>query len=181
MADLVIETKELSKTYKRDEVVKDLSLSVPKGSIYAFVGPNGAGKTTTIKMIMNLIRPTSGSAVILGTPSNKLKPAQLQRIGYVSENQELPLRMTVQQLLDYCRPLYPDWDDAFCEELKQQFDLPLNRKLRQMSRGDRIKAALLSSLAYRPELLVLDEPFSGAGPTGQRRPFPGHTGNQPHG
>jgi len=86
------------------------------------------------------------------------------QIGYVSENMELPLWMTVKQFLDYCRPLYPNWDSDFEARLAREFDLPPATKLKDLSRGMRVKAALLSSLAYRPKLVILDEPFSGLDP-----------------
>ncbi len=160
----VIETMELSKKFKKVEAVNSLSLQVPRGSIFAYIGPNGAGKTTTIKLMMNLIEPNTGSCSVLGVPSKKLGPSQWQRIGYVSENQQLPLWMTVEQFLDYCAPMYPTWDKDFCQKMLANFDLPLNQKLKNLSRGMAMKAALLSSLAYRPELLVLDEPFTGLDP-----------------
>jgi len=160
----VIQTKKLTKTFCKTTAVNSLSLNVPQGSIYAFLGPNGAGKTTTIKLLMNLMFPTSGSVEVLGVSSGKLGPETLQRIGYVSENQKLPQWMTVQQLIDFCKPMYPTWDDDFCAHLLRQLDLKTDCKIRSMSRGMKVKAALLSSLAYRPELLVLDEPFSGLDP-----------------
>jgi ABC-2 type transport system ATP-binding protein len=139
-------------------------LAVPRGSVFALLGPNGAGKTTTLKLLMNLLPPTSGSARVLGVDSRKLREREFAQIGYVSENQQLPLWMTVRQLLDYCRPFYPTWDRALEATLLKQFALPADRKLSQLSRGMTMKAALLSSLAYRPKLLVLDEPFSGLDP-----------------
>ena len=157
----VIETRGLTRRFRKTVAVKDLSLEVPAGSIFALLGPNGAGKTTLIKMVMNMIRPSGGRAVILGTDSLRLGPLQLERIGYVSENQELPEWMTVQELIDYCRPFYPAWDDDLCRRLIHQFNLPLARKLKTFSRGMKVKAALLSSLSYRPELMILDEPFTG--------------------
>src|SRR5439155_6106589 len=126
--------------------------------------PNGAGKTTTIKLLMNLVRPTRGSARVLDVDSRHLGPRHLQRIGYVSENQRLPEWMTLADLLAYCRPFYPTWDAALCRKLQSDLNVPLNVRLRTMSRGTRMKAALLVSLAYRPELIVLDEPFSGLDP-----------------
>ena len=125
------------------------------------LGPNGAGKTTVIKMLMNMIRPTSGTARMMGVDSLRLGPAQLARIGYVSENQQMLEWMTVQQLIDYCRPMYPTWDPDLCRQLIRQFELPLNRKIKTFSRGMKVKASLLSSLSYRPELVILDEPFTG--------------------
>ena len=157
----VIETQGLTRRFRKTVAVKDLSLEVPAGSIFALLGPNGAGKTTLIKMVMNMVRPSGGEARILGTDSLRLGPPQLQRIGYVSENQELPEWMTVQQLIDYCRPFYPAWDDDLCRRLTRQFNLPLARQLKTFSRGMKVKAALLSSLSYRPELMILDEPFTG--------------------
>jgi ABC-2 type transport system ATP-binding protein len=157
----IIETIGLSHRYGRTEAVRDLSLQVPEGSIFAFVGPNGAGKTTTIKTVMNIIVPSSGSATVLGVDSRRLGPEQFQQIGYVSENQDVPAWMTLRQLLAYCAPLYPAWDAAFAETLRRQLDLPLDQRIKTFSRGMRMKATLLSSLAFRPKLLVLDEPFAG--------------------
>ena len=160
----IIETQNLSRRYGRAEALHGLTLNVPCGSIFALVGPNGAGKTTTIKVLMNLIAPTGGSARLLGVDSLKLSPRERARIGYVSENQKLPEWMTVRQLLDYCRPFYPTWDRDLEASLLKQFNLPPDRKIAHLSRGMMMKTALLSSLAYRPELLVLDEPFSGLDP-----------------
>lgn len=154
----------MSCRFDRVEAVRHLSLEVPAGSIYAFLGTNGAGKTTTIKTLLNLIQPTSGTARILGVDTTRLGPQELARIGYVSENQELPERLTVKQLIDYCRPLYRTWDDALCQRLTDKFALPMDRAIKGFSRGMKIKSALLVSLAYRPELLLMDEPFSGLDP-----------------
>jgi ABC-2 type transport system ATP-binding protein len=160
----IIETQNLTRRYGKAEAVAGLDLAVPQGSVCALLGPNGAGKSTTIKLLMNLLQPTAGSARVLGVDSRKLGPKEFAQIGYVSENQELPLWMTVRQLLDYCRPFYPTWDRALEKALLAQFTLPEDRKLKHLSRGMLMKAALLSSLAYRPKLLVLDEPFSGLDP-----------------
>lgn len=160
----IIQTRGLTHRYNSCDAVSHLDLAVPQGSIFALLGPNGAGKTTTIKVLMNILEPTAGTAEVLGAPSTRLGPAEFRRIGYVSENQELPEWMTVRRFLDYCRGFYPDWDDAFCAKMLEQFDLPPDRKLKHLSRGMKMKAALLSSLAYRPKLLVLDEPFSGLDP-----------------
>jgi len=160
----IIRTNGLSKSFRRTPVLDDLNLSVTQGSIFGLVGPNGAGKTTTIKILMNILKAASGSAEVMGRDSRRLGPAEFTQIGYVSENQEMPEWMTVEYLLRYLKPFYPSWDDSRATELVRQFDLPPKRKLRNLSRGMWMKTALAASLAYRPRLLVLDEPFSGLDP-----------------
>jgi ABC-2 type transport system ATP-binding protein len=160
----VIRAVDLTKHYRKIAALDGLNLVIPEGSVFGLVGPNGAGKTTTIKTVMNILKPDSGHAEVLGVDSRRIGPAELARIGYVSENQEMPDWMTLAYLLAYLKPFYPSWDDAYAAHLVSQFDLPRDRKLRHLSRGMRMKAALVSSLAYRPQLLVLDEPFSGLDP-----------------
>src|SRR5215469_3632548 len=159
-----IRTDNLCKHYRNVEALDHLNLDVPEGAIYALVGPNGAGKTTAIKILMNIFRATSGTAQVLGLDSRKIAGRAFERIGYVSENEELPLWMTVSMFLDYLRPFYPTWDRDLEKELVRNFELPLDRKLKALSRGMRMKAALAGSLAYRPPLIVMDEPFSGLDP-----------------
>lgn len=159
-----LETERLTKRFGTRTAVHDVSMRVPTGAIWALLGPNGAGKITTLNMVMNLERPTTGTVRVLGVESRALGPRELRRIGYVSESLELPLWMTVQQLVDFCRPLYPAWDDAFAERLRDDFMLDPARRLKHLSRGERVKAALLVALAPRPTLLVLDEPFTGLDP-----------------
>lgn len=160
----IIETNQLTRRFGSIDAVRDLTLVVPQGSVFALLGANGAGKTTAIKVMMNLLAPSGGTARVLGVDSQQLGEREFAQIGYVSENQKLPVWMTVRQLLDYCRPFYPTWDRVLEKKLLGQFDLPEHRVLKQLSRGMLMKAALLSSLAYRPNLLVLDEPFSGLDP-----------------
>jgi ABC-2 type transport system ATP-binding protein len=159
-----IRTVGLTKTFGRTAALSGVDLAVPEGSIYALVGPNGAGKTTLIKLAMNILEPTAGTAEVLGKASHTMTGSDLNRIGYVSENQEYPEWMTVGAMLDYLRPFYPSWDSALEQQLIAQFDLPRERKIRQLSRGMRMKAAMAAALAFRPGLLVLDEPFSGLDP-----------------
>jgi len=141
----VIVTERLTRRFGSIEAVRDLSLTVPDGSICGFIGANGAGKTTTLKLLMNLIAPTSGQATVLGVDSRKLGPAQFAQIGYVSENQELPDDLTTRQLLAYLRPFYPTWDDALADRLCRLLDLPLDRRLKALSRGMRMKAERMVS------------------------------------
>ena len=163
MADAV-HASHLTCRFGRTNAVSDLSFSIPEGSLFALLGPNGAGKTTTIRMLMNIIRPTHGEATVLGVDTRRLGVSEFRSIGHVSENQSLPAWMTVAQLLAFCRPLYPTWDEPLCRKLVDEFDLAMDTKISRLSRGMRVKAALVSSLAYRPRLLVLDEPFSGLDP-----------------
>lgn len=160
----IIETHNLSRSFTGTEALSGLNLSLTSGKVVALLGPNGAGKTTTLRLLMNLLRPTAGAAMVLGVDSRRLGPAQFAQIGYVSEDQQLPLWMTVRELLDYCRPFYSTWDRELERTLVAKFELPLGQKLSRLSRGTLMKAALLASLAYRPKLLVLDEPFSGLDP-----------------
>ena len=154
----------LSRQFRKVEAVHGLDLEVPEGSVFALIGPNGAGKTTTIKILMNLLQPSAGSATVLGVDSRRLSARDLQRIGYVSENQQLPEWMSPAELFAYCQPLYPSWDAALAQRLQDALGLSARAPLKTLSRGTRMKAALLASLAYRPELIVLDEPFSGLDP-----------------
>ncbi|HEY3455896.1 MAG TPA: ABC transporter ATP-binding protein [Bryobacteraceae bacterium] len=152
----------LKKRFGRTRVLDGLDMAVPEGAIYGLVGPNGAGKSTTIKILMNIYRASRGRAEVFGRDSRKISPRRdLTRIGYVSENQEFPEWMTVGYFMAYLKPFYPAWDDERAEELLRQFELPRDRKLMHLSHGMRMKAALASSLAYRPQLIVLDEPFTG--------------------
>ena len=160
----IIQTENLTKKFRRVEALNGLSLDVPEGAIYALVGPNGAGKTTAIKILMNIFGPTSGRATVLGMDSTRIAGRAFTAIGYVSENQEMPGWMRVDAFMAYLRPFYPSWDRDLENELVRQLDLPLDRKLKDLSRGMRMKAALASSLAYHPKLIVLDEPFSGLDP-----------------
>lgn len=160
----MIELRNLTKKYRNHGALKNLSLRVPEGSAFLIVGANGAGKTTMIKILMNLLEATSGVAEIFGVDSRRLSPKELQRIGYVSENQELPGRLTVEEYLNYLRPFYSAWDKHLEAETLRQFRLPGDRKINELSHGMRVKLALTCALPYRPKLLVLDEPFSGLDP-----------------
>lgn len=160
----IVEFHQVTRRFPRSWALRHASFRVPAGSITAMLGSNGAGKSTALKVALNLLRPSTGYVEILGIDSRKLAPAQLRRIGYVAEGMELPDWMSVDQFLGWCRPLYPTWDADLERTLRKKFALPGERKLKHLSRGQRMKAALIGALAYRPELLVLDEPFSGLDP-----------------
>jgi ABC-2 type transport system ATP-binding protein len=158
---MIVETHHVAKRFGRFEAIEDLSLSVPEGSVFALIGPNGTGKTTTIRMLMNILRADRGDITVLGTPSHQLTPKNFERIGYVSEGQKLPEGLTLAHYFDYLRSLYPSWDPALEKELREQFELPPSRKVKHLSHGMRMKTLLVGALAFRPKLLVLDEPLSG--------------------
>jgi ABC-2 type transport system ATP-binding protein len=160
----VIRTDALTKKYRRVAALDHVNLEVQEGAVYALVGQNGAGKTTAIKILMNLIPASQGTAQVLGTDSRKIRGKFYAQIGYVSENQEIPEWMKVGALLDYLRDFYPTWDLALEQSLVKQFDLPLNRKIKALSRGMKMKLALAGALAFHPRLIVLDEPFGGLDP-----------------
>jgi ABC-2 type transport system ATP-binding protein len=160
----VIESTALTRRFRGCEAVQGVDLAVPEGTVFAYLGPNGAGKTTTIRMLLGMLRPSAGSARVLGVESSRLGRREFARIGFVSADQKLPRRMSLQELVNYLAPMYPTWDGDFCTKLAKDFDLPLERKLGALSRGMRMKAALLAALAFHPRLLVLDEPFSGLDP-----------------
>jgi ABC-2 type transport system ATP-binding protein len=158
---MIVETRHVVKKYGRVEVIQDLCLKVPEGSAFALVGTNGAGKTTTLRVLVNIIRPDAGTATVLGIDTRSLSHRDLSQIGYVSENQQLPDRLTIAQYFDYLRALYPNWDRGLEQDLRKQLDLPPDRVLGKLSHGMRMKTVLLAGLAFRPKLLILDEPLSG--------------------
>jgi ABC-2 type transport system ATP-binding protein len=161
---MTIQTNGLFKAYGRHDALRSLSLSVPEGAALALIGANGAGKTTTIKVLMNILTPSAGTATILGVDSRRLSCREFAQIGYVSENQSMPGRLTVAQYLAHLRPLYPNWDRELECSILAQLRLPPDHKIRDLSHGMRMKMALACALPFRPRLLVLDEPFSGLDP-----------------
>ncbi|GAB5499980.1 MAG: hypothetical protein PsegKO_22910 [Pseudohongiellaceae bacterium] len=158
---MIIETHNLCKTYGKVRTLKNINLQVPEGAAFALVGTNGAGKTTTMRILVNILQPSTGSASILGCDSQTFDPLLFQQIGYVSENQQLPERLTIGQYFDYLRRLYPNWDRGLENSLRNRMQLPPARQLSKLSHGMRMKTVLIAGLAFRPKLLILDEPLSG--------------------
>jgi ABC-2 type transport system ATP-binding protein len=160
----MIRIEGLWKRYRGHNPIRGISFSVPEGSTYALIGANGAGKTTTLKILLNILQPTSGSATILGTDSRSISRRELNRIGYVSENQQMPERLTVEEYFNYLRPFYMRWDRQLESLLRAQLRLPATRRIGEFSHGMRMKMALACALPFRPDVLILDEPFSGLDP-----------------
>jgi ABC-2 type transport system ATP-binding protein len=161
MSNYSIETIDLTKKYGNKVAVNHINLKVPKGSFYAFLGRNGAGKSTTIKMLMELLSPTSGSIEVLsGRPGKNFENIR-ERIGYVSENQIMYQWMTIEESIMFCRSFYDHWDSKLCDELIARFKLNTKSKLKSLSRGMYAQVALILAIAHRPELLILDDPMLG--------------------
>jgi ABC-2 type transport system ATP-binding protein len=164
----VIETHDLNKRYGRVEAVRGLSLSVKPHQIAAFLGLNGAGKSTTIRMLLGMIRPSSGNGMVLGHRIDDVKESVCLRrkVAYVSENKKLYDYMTVEQIIRFTRPFYPDWSLDRERSLLSTYELPPERRIKSLSKGMQTKLALLLALARKPELLILDEPSEGLDPIG---------------
>jgi ABC-2 type transport system ATP-binding protein len=164
----VIDVVQLTRRFGATTALASVSLSMPRGAVYGLVGANGAGKTTLIKHILGLLRAQSGSVRVFGLDPVADPVAVLARIGYLSEENDLPGWMRVDELIRYSRAFYPAWDDAYAEELRRAFALDPSAKIRNLSKGQKARAGLLVALAHRPELLVLDEPSSGLDPIVRR-------------
>ena len=164
----VIDVSNLTRRFGATAALDSVSLSLPRGAVYGLVGANGAGKTTLIKHLLGLLRAESGTVRVFGLDPVGDPVAVLSRIGYLSEENDLPGWMRVEELIRYSRAFYPAWDDAYAEELRQGFALDPAAKIKTLSKGQKARAGLLIALAYRPELLVLDEPSSGLDPIVRR-------------
>jgi len=164
----VITVSELTRRFGTKVALDSVSLSVPPGAVYGLVGENGAGKTTLIKHILGLLRAQSGSVRVFGRDPVADPVGVLSRVGYLSEERDLPGWMRVDELIRYSRAFYPGWDDAYAEELRQAFGLSGSVTIKDLSKGETARVGLLVALAYRPDLLLLDEPSSGLDPIVRR-------------
>jgi len=168
MTEPVIDVSGLTRRFGDKTALDSVSVSMPRGAVYGLVGANGAGKTTLIKHILGLLRAQSGSVRIFGLDPVADPVAVLSRIGYLSEENDLPPWMRVDELIRYTRAFYPAWDDPYAEELRQAFGLDSDAKIKNLSKGQKARAGLLTALSHQPELLVLDEPSSGLDPIVRR-------------
>ncbi|HYT77281.1 MAG TPA: ABC transporter ATP-binding protein [Vicinamibacterales bacterium] len=168
MSEPVVNVSELTRRFGATTALASVSVSMARGAVYGLVGANGAGKTTLIKHILGLLRAESGSVRVFGLDPVADPVAVLSRIGYLSEENDLPGWMRVDELMRYTRAFYPAWEPAYAEELRRTFALDSAAKIKNLSKGQKARAGLLIALAYRPELLVLDEPSSGLDPIVRR-------------
>jgi ABC-2 type transport system ATP-binding protein len=168
VAENIVEVRGLIRTYGRQRALDGIDLTVERGSVLGLVGQNGAGKTTLIKHLLGLLRAEKGSVRVFGLNPVADPPGVLSRIGYLSEEGDLPLWMKVEELVRYSAAFYAGWDQAYADSLQREFGLSSDAKLGSLSKGQRARAGLLVALAFRPDLLLLDEPSSGLDPVVRR-------------
>ena len=164
----IVEIRRVTRQFGNKTALDDISLTVPRGGVFGLIGGNGAGKTTLIKHILGMLKVQSGSVRVFGLDPVQNPVGTLGRIGYLSEDRDLPNWMRVGELMRYTQAFFPNWDEKYAEELREAFDLDDNARVKNLSRGQRARAGLLVALAHRPELLVLDEPSSGLDPVVRR-------------
>lgn len=164
----LIDIQRVTRKFGATSALDNLTLTVPRGGVFGLIGGNGAGKTTLIKHILGTLKAQTGSVRVFGLDPVSNPVGVLGRIGYLSEDRDLPDWMRVGELMRYTQAFFPTWDVAYAEELREAFDLDPRTRIKELSRGQRARAGLLTALAHRPELLVLDEPSSGLDPIVRR-------------
>jgi ABC-2 type transport system ATP-binding protein len=166
--ETVIQTTNLTKFYGKSRGIKDVNITVNKGDIFGFLGPNGAGKSTTIRTLLDFIRPTSGSASVFGLDCQKDSVAIRKRIGYIPGDFGLYGNMTGWKFLKYFGSVRGGYDEASARKYAQRFDITLDRKMKEYSRGMRQKVALIQAFMNNPDLVIMDEPTNGLDPLVQQ-------------
>jgi ABC-2 type transport system ATP-binding protein len=164
----VVDIRNVTRRFGDKVALDNVSFRVPTGSVVGLVGENGAGKTTLIKHILGLLKAQSGSVRVFGLDPVADPVGVLSRVGYLSEDPDMPGWMRVRELIRYVAAFYPTWDHEYAERLRREFGLDPNTKIKHLSKGQRARAGLLVALAYRPQLLLLDEPSSGLDPIVRR-------------
>jgi ABC-2 type transport system ATP-binding protein len=166
--EAMIAIEDVTRRFGAKLALDRVSLTIPRGVVLGLVGENGAGKTTLIRHMLGLLKAATGSVRVFGLDPVTHPVEVLGRMGYLSEDRDLPGWMRVDELIRYTRAFYSRWDDAFAEELRRSFQLDRTARIRDLSQGQRARAGLLVSLAHRPDLLVLDEPSTGLDPIVRR-------------
>lgn len=164
----IVAIERLSRQFNDKLALNDVSLSIPRGGVFGLIGGNGAGKTTLLRHILGMLKAQSGSVQVFGLDPVANPVGVLGKIGYMSEDRNLPNWMRIRELMRYTQAFYPAWDERYADELRDAFDLNPKATVSKLSRGQRARAGLLVALAHRPELLVLDEPSSGLDPVVRR-------------
>ena len=168
MSNAVIEVDSLCRRFRKKTALDHVNLRLEQGTVLGLVGENGAGKTTLIKHLLGLFKAQSGTVRVFGLDPVLNPKDVLSRIGFLSEDRDMPEWMTVQQYMTYTRAFYSTWDTSYAESLISQFALDTSQKIKNLSRGERAKTGLLMALAYKPDLLLFDEPSSGLDPVVRR-------------
>jgi ABC-2 type transport system ATP-binding protein len=163
MSALAVQFKGVGKTYPHF-TLDDINLELPTGSIMGFIGANGAGKSTTLRILMGLVHQDRGAVHVLGCEMPAQQAEAKRDVGFVSEDMRLYGAATLAWHMEFIRSIFPSWDQTYAENLLKRFDLKAGQKIKGISHGQRVKAALLLVLARRPRLLVLDEPTTGLDP-----------------
>lgn len=161
---LALETQGLCKSYEDKQVLRDLCISVPAGSIFGLIGPNGAGKSTLMKILTGISRPGKGDAWLLGRSIREKSGSIRAQVGYVPDVPVLYPSFTVADMYKLASRLYPGWDWERCHQLQEQYDPPAGQRIRNLSRGQAVQVCLILALSIRPRLILLDEPTSGLDP-----------------
>src|SRR5450755_428215 len=156
-AQAVVAVSGLSRRFGNSTALDDVSVFIPQGSVMGLVGENGAGKTTLIKHVLGMLKAQSGTVRVFGLDPVRDPVGVLSRVGYLSERRDLPGWMRVDEFMRYTRAFYPGWDEPYAAQLLEQFQLDPAQKIKTLSQGQQAKTGLLTALAYRPELLILDE------------------------
>ena len=164
----VIEARQLTRLFGKTRAVDAVSLDVPQGAILGLLGPNGAGKSTLLKLLVGHLRPTSGAATVLGQASSHTDPAIWTKLGYLSQSRYLPRWMTAAECLRFAQAFHPRWDEAKARRLVERLELPVDTRIRDLSRGHYVRLQIALALAHNPDLILLDEPTSGLDPVGRR-------------
>lgn len=166
-----IEIKNLTKVYGKNRGIQDINISIKEGEIYGFIGPNGAGKSTTIKTILNFIYPTSGEALIFGMDSVKESEKIKEHIGYVPSEVRYYDDVKVKDIIKYAQSFYPKSNKEYIDRICNELELDMNKKMGELSLGNKKKVAIAQSLINNPKLLILDEPTNGLDPLMQKKLF----------
>src|SRR3972149_6628405 len=164
----VLRITDLTRRFGVTTALDAVNLAVQPGTVHGLVGENGAGKTTLIRHVLGLLKARIGTVRVFGRDPVEEPVAVLSRIGYLTEENDLPGWMRVDELIRYTRAFHQGWDDAYAEELRQAFALDPAAKIKGLSKGQKARAGLLVALAHRPDLLVMDEPSSGLDPIVRR-------------
>ena len=167
----VIETKNLTKYYGKSRGIEDVSIDVEEGEIFGFIGPNGAGKSTTIRLLLSLIYPTSGTAKLFGKDAIEHGPEVRKRIGYLPSEIFYYDKMKVIDLLNYSASFYYKDCKSKIKDLSEIMELDLNRRIEDLSYGNKKKVGIVQGLLHEPDLIILDEPTSGLDPLMQQKFF----------